>query len=70
MAMVGKRYGDKKFSDVMLSQYILTVADDTQKFINKSYDYFAKRFCNLSGEHRFEIKQELIAKSAIFVNAK
>ena len=34
--MVKGRYGDKKFSDVMLSQYILTVADDTQKFINKS----------------------------------
>jgi len=69
-AMVSKRYGNKKFSDVMLSQYILTIAGDTQKFINNSYDYFAKKFCNLPGAHRFEIKQELIAKSAVFVNAK
>jgi hypothetical protein len=34
-----------------------------------SYDYFANRFCNLH-THRFNIKQEVIAKSGLFITKK
>jgi hypothetical protein len=37
--------------------------------LNGSYDYFAKKFCNLD-VHRFEIKQEIVAKSGLFILMK
>jgi DNA polymerase elongation subunit (family B) len=38
-------------------------------YLNNSYNYFGKRFCNLD-KHRFDIKQEVIAKSGLFVTKK
>ena len=52
-----------------MTQYILNIADEVQGFLNKSYDLFAKKFCNLD-EHYYEIKQEVIAKSAFFIVKK
>jgi len=52
-----------------MSKVILDVADEMQTYLNKSYDYFGKRFLNLD-KHRFEIKQELIAKSGLFIVKK
>jgi len=37
--------------------------------LNNSYDYFAKKFCNLD-KHRFEIKQEIVAKAGLFIVKK
>jgi DNA polymerase elongation subunit (family B) len=58
-----------KFSDEFMMKQILDIADDVQKYLNSGYDYFAKKFCNLD-KHRFEIKQEVIAKSGLFVTKK
>ena len=52
-----------------MSKIILDVADEMQTYLNKSYDYFGKKFLNLD-KHRFEIKQELIAKSGLFIVKK
>jgi len=56
-------------SDVMMTQRILEIASEVQEFINDMYVHFASRFCNVN-EHRFEIKQEIIAKSGLFITKK
>ena len=52
-----------------MSKAILNIASEVQDYLNKGYDYFAKKFCNLD-KHRFDIKQEVIAKSGLFVTKK
>ena len=52
-----------------MSKAILKIADEVQLYLNDSYDYFGKKFCNLD-KHRFDIKQEVIAKSGLFVTKK
>ena len=70
LPLVKKRFPTMDFdSETMMSKRILDVADEMQEFLNNSYDYFAKRFLNLD-KHRFEIKQELIAKSGLFIVKK
>jgi len=68
--IIKKRYPelDIKNEDKM-SKSILNIASEVQEYLNFGYDYFAKKFCNLD-KHRFEIKQELIAKSGLFVTKK
>jgi len=56
-------------SDVMMTQRISDIATEVQEFLNETYDYFASRFCNLD-KHRFEIKQEIVAKSGLFIVKK
>tara|TARA_R110000765_G_scaffold402117_1_gene497809 strand:- start:691 stop:1473 length:783 start_codon:yes stop_codon:yes gene_type:complete len=53
-----------------MTEQILDIASEVQIYINKSYDYFAKNFLNIHEGHRFEIKQEMIAKSAFWVTKK
>ena len=66
---------EKRFSDLdirnedKMSKAILEIASEVQVYLNKGYDYFAKKFCNLD-KHRFDIKQEVIAKSGLFVTKK
>ena len=67
--LVEKRFPNQKLSDVMMTQRILEVASEVQSYLNSSYNYFAKRFCNID-EHCFEIKQEVIAKSGLFITKK
>jgi DNA polymerase elongation subunit (family B) len=55
---------DKEMSDA-----ILKVADNVQDFLNKSYNVMAKKFYNLD-THRFDIKQEVIAKRGIWLAKK
>ena len=57
---------DEKF----MTEQILDIADEVQSYINKSYNYFSSRFLNIQGDHRFEIKQEMIAKAAFWVTKK
>jgi len=56
--------------DKFMTEQILEIADEVQAYINKSYNYFSSQFLNIRGDHRFEIKQELIAKSAFWVTKK
>ena len=70
LPLIQKRFPTMDFeSETLMSKRILDVADEMQVFLNKSYDYFAKKFLNLD-KHRFEIKQELIAKSGLFIVKK
>ena len=70
LPLVKKRFPelDIKNEDRM-SKSILQIASEVQMHLNRSYDYFAKKFCNLD-KHRFDIKQEVIAKSGLFVTKK
>ena len=55
--------------DKFMTEKILEKAEIVQDFINQSYNLFAKKFLNID-EHRFDIKQECIAKSAFWVAKK
>ncbi len=67
--LIEHRFKGKEMSDVMMTQRILDIASEVQLYLNSSYDYFAKRFCNLQ-THKFDIKQEVIAKSGLFIVKK
>ena len=70
LPLIKNRFPTMDFeSETLMSKRILDVADEIQKYMNGSYDYFAKKFLNLD-KHRFEIKQELIAKSGLFIVKK
>ena len=68
--LVKKRFPDLDINNEdKMSKAILEIASEVQVYLNKGYDYFAKKFCNLDN-HRFDIKQEVIAKSGLFVTKK
>ena len=68
--LIKKRYPDLDMSnDNQMTKVILNIAGEVQSYLNRGYDYFAKKFCNLD-KHRFDIKQEVIAKSGLFVTKK
>ena len=69
--LVQKRYPNADLDDEeFMTEQILEVAHEVQDYINKSYDVFASRMLNVKGNHRFDIKQECIAKSAFWVTKK
>jgi len=53
-----------------MTKEILSIAGEVQDFINNSYDIFAKRFLNIKQGHKFDIKQEVISRSAFWVTKK
>lgn len=56
-------------SDEEMVPAILSVAKEVQEHINKTYDVMAKRLFNID-KHRFDIKQETIAKAGFWVAKK
>ena len=52
-----------------IPDYSIRVASDVQNFINSAYDVYAYEFHNVS-KHRWNIKQELVAKRAFWGSAK
>jgi DNA polymerase elongation subunit (family B) len=69
--LVQHRYPNADFEDdEFMTEQILKIAHEVQDYINKSYDVFAARVLNVKGGHRFDIKQECIAKSAFWVTKK
>lgn len=56
-------------NESQMTEAILTVAGDVQEYVNKFYDVMAKRFFNLD-KHRFDIKQEVIAKTSFWLAKK
>ena len=52
-----------------VSEAILEITGRIQKYVNTSMDYFAKEFLHTS-THRFNFKQEVIAKSAFWTTKK
>ena len=68
--LVKKRFPNLNIRDEdKMSKAILEIASEVQTYLNSGYDYFAKKFSNID-EHRFDIKQEVIAKSGLFVTKK
>ena len=46
-------------------------ATELQEYLNDSYDYYAQKILNIpEGQHRFDIKQELVASRGIWMEAK
>lgn len=46
-------------------------ATELQKYLNDSYDYYARKMLNIpKGQHRFDIKQELVASRGLWMSAK
>jgi DNA polymerase elongation subunit (family B) len=69
--LVKNKYPNADLDDEeFMTTQILEVAREVQDYINKSYDVFASRMLNVKGNHRFDIKQECIAKSAFWVTKK
>jgi len=68
--LIVKRYPELNIkNNDQMTKIILNIASELQEFLNRGYDFFAKKFCNLDN-HRFNIKQEVIAKSGLFVTKK
>jgi DNA polymerase elongation subunit (family B) len=69
--LVKKRFPNADVTDDnFMTEQILLVAKEVQDFINNGYNYFAKKFLNVKGGHKFDIKQECVAKSAFWVTKK
>ncbi len=56
-------------SDEQMIPAILEVAQEVEKYINKVYDSMALKMFNINS-HRFDIKQETIAKGGFWVSKK
>ena len=59
LTIVQKRFPNKIFTEEEMIKIIMEICGEVQEYLNKSYNYFKKKFCNLH-EHRFDIKQEVI----------
>ena len=69
--LVQKRFPNQKLSDTMMTQRIMEICGEVQDFLNESYDYFAKKFLNVDKDkHVFDIKQEVVAKTGLFITKK
>lgn len=70
LPIIKKRYPDFDITDEKwMADKTIEVADEVQAFINQSYNIYAKRFHNVS-EHRFDIKQENVAKAGLWIAKK
>jgi len=67
--LIEKRFPNQELSETMMTQRISEICGEVQDFLNKSYDYFGKKFLNLD-KHVFDIKQEVIAKTGLFITKK
>ena len=67
--LIKKRFPNQELSETMMTTRIMEICQEVQDYLNTSYDYFAKKFCNID-EHVFDIKQEVIAKTGLFVTKK
>ena len=67
--LIEKRFPNQKLSETMMTQRIMEICAEVQDYLNKSYDYFAKQFLNID-EHVFDIKQEVVATTGLFITKK
>ena len=67
--LIEKRFPNQKLSETMMTQRIMEICGEVQDYLNLSYDYFAKKFLNID-KHEFDIKQEVVAKTGLFVTKK
>ena len=70
LPLVKHRYPDiDTDDDVIMTEKILGIAEEVQNHINDTYTPYAKKFHNLD-THKFDIKQETVAKSGIWIAKK
>ena len=67
--LIEHRFPNEKLSETMMTQRIMEVCGEVQDYLNQSYDFFSKKFLNVD-KHEFDIKQEVIAKTALFIVKK
>ena len=68
--IIKNRFPNADFTNVeFMSKETLKIASEVQIFLNKAFDLFALRFLNIE-DHRFDIKQEVVAKSALWIAKK
>jgi DNA polymerase elongation subunit (family B) len=67
--LIEKRFPNQELSETMMTQRIMEICAEVQDYLNESYNYFAKKFCNID-KHVFDIKQEVIAKTGLFITKK
>ena len=67
--LIKNRFPNEKLSETMMTQRIMEVCSEVQDYLNQSYNYFAKKFLNID-KHEFDIKQEVIAKTGLFMTKK
>ena len=69
--LIKKRYPNEKLSEVMMTQRIMEICSEVQDYLNNSYNYFAKKFLNVDvDKHVFDIKQEVVATTGLFITKK
>ena len=70
LPLVKKLYPKTDVNDTaQMTEKIMLVAGDVQKYINKMYDVYAKKYHSIIN-HRFNIKQEIISKTGFWVAKK
>ena len=67
--LVKKRFPNQELTETMMTQRIMEICSEVQDYLNESYNYFAKKFCNID-KHVFDIKQEVVAKTGLFITKK
>ena len=67
--LVKKRFPNQELTETMMTQRIMEICSEVQDYLNQSYNYFAKKFCNVD-DHVFDIKQEVVAKTGLFITKK
>jgi len=70
LPIIKKNMPDIDLNDeAAMTDAILKVTGEVQTFVNKFYDVMAKRFFNIE-KHRFDAKQEVIAKTGFWLAKK
>jgi len=67
--LIEKRFPNQELTETMMTQRIMEICSEVQDYLNESYNYFAKKFCNVD-DHVFDIKQEVVAKTGLFITKK
>jgi len=70
LPLIEKRYPEYDITDEKwMADKTIEIASEVQNFINNAYDLYGKRFHNVD-THRFDIKQEFVAKAGLWIAKK
>ena len=70
LPIIAHRYPKYDINDEsFMAEKTIEVATEVQEFINEMYNIYAKRFHNVD-THRFDIKQEFVAKAGLWIAKK
>jgi len=70
LPLIEKRYPDFDIKDeAWMAEKTIEIAGEVQSFINTAYNMYAVKFHNVS-THRFDIKQEFVAKAGLWIAKK